>query len=394
MTRPFAYIAMIGLLMITFPAISQAQGVITIDLSYKIVLNPADGSRPMNDFNPVTDADIETAVAAMNALSEAYYRGYRFRRVGPVIEVGGLGDTNGPSRWFNTNFFDPNNGSDWKEEMEDAARSDPRYAWNPNAINLYLTNGFGGGVCSFPTGDHIIILGGRSAENGALQLHEIGHYFDLCHTQGCPCGACDPSQPGQCNTMPGDDNISDTLPDLACWDQDDIASRSYGTNYASLSTSRQNLVDDVFFNIMSYHANRTRLTERQLDRWADTASFSREHVVSGRTIFVQGNGGGLMPIGSSFRPFRTVRAGINTAGADGGDIVLIRPGAYDETLTITKPVTLRATRRGPVVIGTTAAPSLSASQSPRDVEAVLRKMPGISIDDGRQRTDFTGGRKK
>ena len=388
MTRLVAYIAMIGLLMITFPAISQAQGVITIDLSYKIVLNPADGSRPMNDFNPVTDADIETAVAAMNALSEAYYRGYRFRRAGPVIEVGGLGDTNGPSRWFNTNFFD-----DGKEEMEAAARSDPRYAWNPNAINLYITNGICGGKCSFPTGDHIIIIGGCSAENGELQLHEIGHYFDLCHTQGCPCGVCDPSQSGQCNTKPGDDNISDTLPDLACWNQDNIANRSYGNNYASLSTGQQNLVDNVFFNIMSYHANRTRLTERQLDRWADTARFFRERVVSGRTFFVQGNGGGLI-IGSSSLPFRTVRAGINAAGADGGDIVLIRPGAYDETLTITKPVTLRATRTGPVVIGTTAAPSLSDSQSPQEVEAVLRKMPGISIDDGRQRTDFTGGRKK
>jgi hypothetical protein len=53
-------------------------------------------------------------------------------------------------------------------------------------------------------------------------------------------------------------------------------------------------------------------------------------------------------IGTSAFPFRTVADGI--AAAIDGDIVLIRPGNYDEPRTYTKPVTLRATR-GTVTIG-------------------------------------------
>lgn len=34
-----------------------------------------------------------------------------------------------------------------------------------------------------------------------------------------------------------------------------------------------------------------------------------------------------------------------------GDIVLIRPGTYNELVTLSSPVTLRATRAGPVRIG-------------------------------------------
>jgi hypothetical protein len=41
-------------------------------------------------------------------------------------------------------------------------------------------------------------------------------------------------------------------------------------------------------------------------------------------------------------PYGTVGGGINAA--NNGDIVMIRPGTYVEPGTITKPVTLRATR--------------------------------------------------
>jgi hypothetical protein len=46
-----------------------------------------------------------------------------------------------------------------------------------------------------------------------------------------------------------------------------------------------------------------------------------------------------------------VYLGVYLAGTGGGDIVLIKPGAYKEAFTISKPVTLRATRLGSVVIG-------------------------------------------
>ncbi|MEO1655683.1 MAG: hypothetical protein AAFU64_19225, partial [Bacteroidota bacterium] len=278
-------LSLICLLMIQ--GIVQAQGITWIDLSYKVVLNPANGLRPSG----VTDADIDAAIEEMNQLQEAYFRGYRFRRVDPIRNVGGINQFNtGPSRWYNTNFFDSNNGSAWKDQMEAEAESNNNlYRWNNNAINLYITNGICGGICSFPGGgDDIIIIGRCSDADGALQLHEIGHYFDLCHTQGCPCGNCDGSKTGQCHTTPGNDDIGDTLPDLQCWDRDNIAQNSYGTNYNNLNSAQRKLVDDVFLNIMSYRSLNiiSRITERQIDHWSDVAKLNRQQVIDRNSFFV------------------------------------------------------------------------------------------------------------
>jgi hypothetical protein len=320
---------------------------IEVRLSYKAVLNPANGQRPGN----FTDAQIDQAVARMNELQTSYSRGFRFVRVDPVTNVGGQGDTTGPSRWYSTDFFDETNGLAWRDQMESLARGDGRYAWNHAAINLYITDGFSGGLCSFP-GHEIIILGrGASAGNGPLHLHEIGHYFELCHSQGCFCGSCG----GSDCASPGDDGIADTLPDLACWGRNEIANHSFGMAYADLPPSRQTLVDDVFLNIMSYHGGTSRLTELQLDRWTDAANGWRLNVTTGRTWFVDDDSC-LLPAGhSACNPFGgplwTVEAGVNAANPAGGDIVLIRPGTYNEPRTFSKPVTLRATRLGGVVIG-------------------------------------------
>lgn len=139
------------------------------------------------------------------------------------------------------------------------------------------------------------------------------------------------------------------------------------------------------------------MTELQLDAWADTANGARDHAVSGTTIFVDAKAPAPPPPvlpGSSLFPHKTVQAGISVADESGGDIVLIRPGAYNETLRITKPVTLRATRMGPVVIGTSVAPLPSISPAAREIDAALRKLPGITVDDGSQRTNFAGAGKR
>jgi hypothetical protein len=222
-------------------------------------------------------------------------------------------------------------------------------------MNLYIVNGFCGGSCAFPQeGDNIIVIGGCSTDDGPLQLHEMGHYFSLYHTQGSTCSNCG-SGPGQCNA-PGDDEIADTLPDLECWDQDQIAlnwtsEENPPRNYDALSAGEKVTVDNVFFNLMSYHGNKDRLTEQQLDRLTDTANSSRRGVTSGRTWFVDVNRGFFPPgDGSSILPFNSLGTGVAVANPNGGDVVLLRAGIYGEPQTITKSVTLRATRGGDVVI--------------------------------------------
>lgn len=365
--------AAFAILMMTYAISAYADDVITIRLSYKVVLNPADGTRPPG----VRDADIDRAIAEMNALEQTYYRGYRFQRVDPVIDIGGRGDLTGPSRWYNTDFFDRDNGVRWKNEMEDEAmRNQVIYVWNAIAINIYITNGICGGICSFPEdADNIIIVGGCADGDGRTQLHEIGHYFSLFHTQGRRCGCCDLTRIGECNTEPGDDEIVDTLPDLACWNRDDIANWTYRTSYAALNSFQQELVNDVFLNVMSYHESAcgqnvvtTRMTEGQLDRWTDAAKFFRSDVVDGQTWFVDPSlGGGFGGGGYSVVPFRSIALAVFVADSVGGDIILLRPGALNETITITKPITLRATRAGTAVIGATNLVAQSApSQTPKE----------------------------
>jgi hypothetical protein len=357
---------------------SRAQ-FIFINLSYKVVLNPANGSRP----NSITDASIDQAVARMNQLQGPYFRGFRFRRVDPVTEIGGVGNPTGPSQWYNTDFFDQINGTTWQNQMEFAARHNSDYHWNNAAINIYVTAGICGGVCSFP-GHDIINIGGCSfSQDGAIQMHEIGHHFNLCHTQGCPCAGCDSTKTGQCYTTPGDDEIADTLPDLQCWSRDQIAIFSFaGRTYSQLTASERERVDDVFLNIMSYHNPASRLTENQIDHWTDAANGVRLPVTSGRTWYV--NAGG------------SVQGGLNSANPAGGDIVLIRPGAYNEHLTISQPVTLRATRAGPVTIGSPVPAAFTAARPALPMVApATSNEPFKAAGDGLPgRLDFPGTARK
>lgn len=383
-----------------FIPVIYAADTITVRLSYKVVLNPANGNRPPG----VTNNDIDDAIVAMNALEKSYFRGFRFLRVGPVTNIGGQGDTNGPSRWYNTDFFADRNA---KDDMENAALNNREvYAWNDTAINIYITN-FNrrcGGICSFPgDNDEIIIVAACSDGDGATQLHEIGHYFNLFHTQGDVCGCCDANQNGQCHTEPGDDEVADTLPDLACWSRDQIANWNYQTTYNRLNAEQKSRVDDVFLNIMSYHgsgcgqgATTTRITEGQLDRWTDVANGDRRGVAKGRTWFVGIPTSGIGN-GTSENPFLIVNSAQIAANPEGGDIILLKPGAHRATLlsnrlVLNKPLTLRATRAGAAVIGASSATSSVVAKASKEIDAELMQPPGIMIDRSQVRLDFAGAK--
>ena len=149
--------------------------------------------------------------------------------------------------------------------------------------------------------------------------------------------------------------FADTLPDHECWNQDQIGTFNFGLPYASLIGFQQGRVDDVFFNLMSYHNpdNRNRLTPDQLDHMTDTSNGSRANVASGRTVWVDHNNGCLLPNGDRTcgifgGPFTQVADGVNSAFP--GAVVLIRTGNTNERITINKRLLLGATR-GWVTIG-------------------------------------------
>jgi hypothetical protein len=281
-------------------------------------------------------ADITNQVNAANAILRETGRGYQFF-INEVTTVGG------PA----TNFY--SNAREDKDLLEAAAEANKTgFKYRDNAINMYVNDASGSAICSFPPTDDVILFGQNSRTTSIW--HESGHYFNLAHTHsgeqdlngnGTACtNGCSCAQ----NIGANSDGCADTIADHECWDtQNAIAQGNFGMNYASLSAFNQTRVDNVNFNIMSYHDTRDRITPDQLDRWTDAANGDRIDVVTGRTRFVDRSNNGAAS-GTSVLPFKTVAAGVAAASASGSDIVLLRPGNYNEPMTITKPLCIRATR--------------------------------------------------
>jgi hypothetical protein len=392
---------------------TAADGYIYLNVSLKFILHPADGLRPRlernNPATRITDEAINTAIADANRFLASYGRGYRLRVV-EMLNVGGLNQDHSnqpktkpgyyavqstddnpltfsyPAGYVNPRGEKPATGP-LIDVLDQNARSTAQtkldFKWNDHAVNVFVPSDWAGGGGIFPEwGD----AAGFGLFEGWLFLHELGHYFNMSHT------------------FP-DDEVADTLVDPSNVSQEAIAQSFYGkgywactaaeqaiinteyylrgrnsiaaanntppndvlssSTYSLLPAAEQQLVDDVFFNLMSYYdpprRNQfvTRLTEGQADRMTDAANDPRRHSVSGYTRFVALNGLDTLPFSipnpgtASGLPLRTVGAAAARAATATGDdeILLLRPGSYNEQLTIATPCTLRATRKGPVVIG-------------------------------------------
>jgi len=321
-------------------------GTIRIRLSYKVILNPVDGTRPPD----VDDAAILAAVDGANEWMARYGRGYRFEVV-EIVDVGGACSgpctTANPSYWYDLVLGWPS-----YPDFQDAARNLPAYAFHPNALNIYVNAGHPGGECALARDGHdVVIFGGAAAAERFVLTHEAGHYLDLLHTHhtqptcGQACSGC----------AGGDDEIPDTLLDRDCWTWMDVADANYGSGWTA-SPTQVAAVDDTYHNVMSYHEPDTRnqtqdrMTELQLDHITDIANTLRIDVVSGQTRFVAPSGS-PSGSGSSTLPFDLPSTAVGAADPGGGDIILLRPGVYLESLTVSKPVTLRAPRSGDARIG-------------------------------------------
>jgi hypothetical protein len=357
---------------------------IYINISVKVILNPADGLWPRStDTDPATrlsPGSISPAVADANAFLAAYHRGYRLRII-ETLPLGGIGqDQSRPATepGFYAVYDDnrvygyDSSGNPLKliDALDRVARTNATtkatFKWNDQAANLFVPSNWGGGGGIDPANGNAL---GFGFFDGWLLLHELGHYYSLIHTFEA-------------------DMIDDTLIDPNSVNEDAIAYQNYGVAtydllnaaqkaavdaiyypraqdsiaaanslppYAQLSAADKENVDNALYNLMSYndpyHRNPlvTRLTEGQLDRWTDAANALRSETISGRTVYLSPTGNDSSTGGDHLNPKLTIASAVASTSPTGSDIVLALPGTYN-TPTITHPVTIRATRKGPVTL--------------------------------------------
>lgn len=291
--------------------------------------------------------ELSNGVGQANAVLASAARGYTWR----LEEIVTLPGTTAPLPTETNSWFNLPVTPTTQPDIDAKARAHPvEFHYRDDAINIYYvdnTNSPNGGACTYPVdGRRVVIIAPNSPSN--TLAHEVGHFFGLLHTfenqqyrnpddSPCPAQAC------YCDHfVGGDDNTAETAPDHSCWTtRNELAVGVYSLPYFSLNSDQQWRVDNAWFNVMAYHPEGNRLTDDQMDFMTDGSNRYRLYVASGQTRFVDRTHTGSQD-GSRANPFQTLGQGVDNA-AD-GDIVLIRPGNYNEPGNYTKAVTLRATR--------------------------------------------------
>ncbi len=203
--------------------------------------------------------------------------------------------------------------------IRDLALASPTaWSWRTNAFNVYVTGGSGSAWSSRPPDNNIILMGQNIFDT--TLLHELGHDLDLRHTH----------QDG------GADGCADTLDDNDAWlSRDEMANANYEKDYALLTASQQYDVDMTWFNIMSYHHPRDRLTPCQKDRISGTASDDRDWLLTKMPLYVHpGNSvscsGTASCNGTWQSPFRGFQDVLNS-GVAAGKAIVVEEGYYTIT---------------------------------------------------------------
>lgn len=238
-----------------------------INLSVKVIIDPQDREFTLESYQD----QIELEIISMNAILCKLNKQFHFDIV-EIIAIGGF------NNYISNTYYLAPHTRDIIKSLEGDAKKNPDYSWNFNAINIFL-NDHGRGICSFPDDEAILVSHGNFSTG--TWLHEIGHYFGLCHTQGCECGYC--TGDDGCIIL-GDDQIDDTEQDAACWNINDISRNSFNKTYENLSNKQRLRVDSTFYNVMSYHSNGEYLTRGQFAKWEETMNKKRAKVLSKSSV--------------------------------------------------------------------------------------------------------------
>jgi len=268
------------------------------DVSVKVFLDqndkwpasayPADDPERHN-FDTVQQIEQHIDWVNRNMLSPMHW-GYRLLLT-EIVELRGL------TEWFNIDPYDNQQYAALKQAIALRLPIDNAFQYRSGQINVYISNApsFGGveaGIPEMPILGDLIVL--RVGANRHVLLHEVGHGMGLDHTHG-PCNFCD-----ECKLIDPegslDDNIADTIPDSACWNKDTVGYKNFNIlTYNLLNATQQVQVDNVWYNLMSYHINKPLLTHDQWERLVDISNIQRRDVASGGTIFVDKDGPGISP---------------------------------------------------------------------------------------------------
>jgi len=323
---------------------------ISIRVSAKFILNSF-GFPPIGLYSDTNHW--QQVIDNANAGNARLGRGFRYQY--PTFD----GNVSGYSQYFDLDDSET-------EPFEYSIRTNATLTvWRTNALNVYLVNHNLGpsndlacaGWASNPEDPislkppyntmkgHIVVFcvnAQPSANPLSILSHEFGHHMGLIHTWA-------------------DDRVTDTPVDAdptPCKQSSvpDWCSCKFSNTLAQAVAQSWSpaVLQVVTNNLMSYHCDNDNdfdLTEGQLDRWADIARRYLASEMTGVTYFVDRNNSQSGNDGYSTNPYRTVLAGVTNATATSGNIVIVRPGNYNEQLTLNKPVTLRATRDGWATIG-------------------------------------------
>lgn len=325
---------------------------ISVRVSVKYILDAA-GQAPSGLYS--TAAHWRQAIDNANQGNARLGRGFRFEY--PTFD----GNVSGYSQFFNLDNSEA-------LPFEFQIRSNPaQTGWRADALNVYVVNANLGapgaeGCAGWASNPEDVLdqsspyntMNGRivvfcvnmspSANPLSILSHEFGHHMGLIHTWGNDrvADTVVDADPGPCEQS--------GVPDwCACKFANTLA-------LAAAQNWSQSVLRVATNNLMSYHCDNDLdfdLTEGQLDRWADIARRYLASEMTGACFFVDRNNSQTGNNGYSSNPFRTVQAGVAAATAGGarGNIVIVRPGSYNEQITLNQPVTLRATRTGWVTVG-------------------------------------------